>query len=42
VQVALLREEREATYRRDLQSMERRVQGIEKRLARLLPGTPSA
>jgi hypothetical protein len=42
VQVALMREEREATYRRDLQSMERRVQGIEKRLARLLPGTPSA
>ena len=42
VQVALRREEREAAYRRDLQSMESRVQAIEERFARLLPNAPSA
>ena len=41
VQVALIREDREAMHRRDLQSMERRVQMIEKRLARLLPAKHS-
>ena len=41
IQVALIREDREAMHRRDLQSMERRVQAIEQRLARLLPAKPS-
>lgn len=41
VQVALIREQREATYRRDLQSMDCRLQSIEERLAQLSPSRPS-
>jgi len=42
VQVALIREERETAYRRDIQSMKRRMQVVEERLARLLPNTHSS
>ena len=41
VQVALIREQREATYRRDFQSMECRLQSIEERLAQLHLSRPS-